>query len=449
MDSGPTPPSTTAPRSLSRPAGHPAGKRSAPARALTLAAIFGLAAVLTSAASAQQVERIVAVVNDEIISNSDLLNRARLLMLGTGMPDTPENRNRSAPQVLRTLIDERLQLQEGQRVGAAASDAEIDDAFARVEQSNRMRRGQLTNLLRENNIPRSTMEAQFRAAIIWQKIVQRRLRALLEVGDDEIDEVFAKFNSSSGVTENLLGEIFLSVDSPEQDEEVHQTALNLLEQMKRGVSFPILAQQFSQSASAAAGGDIGWVPQRETEDEADRVIARLSSGEVSQPIRSVAGYYIYVLRDRRTSAAASPNEAIISLAQLTLPLPARVTDRDIQAQLGLAEIVRGSVSGCADWSRVAQELGAPAPTQLERLKVGDLSPVLRPIVAKLKVGEASEPMRLEPGIMMVMVCGRQDAASNLPSRDDIAENLLRQRLDLASRRYLRDLRRAAVLDVRY
>lgn len=412
------------------------------------AAVLAFPAVGGGPAVAQEAQRIVAVVNDDVISNSDLANRVKLTILSSNLPDSPATRERIAAQILRSLVDERLQIQEGQRLSVGVPDAEIDAALDRIEQNNKMPRGGLVQLLRSSGIPRSALESQIRASLTWQRIVQRRLRPQLDIGDDEVEEVLQRFKSTQGVTQNLLGEIFLAVDTPDQDEEVKLTALNLIEQIKRGTPFPAIAQQFSQSASAAANGDIGWVQQRDGDDDLDRAIAALQPGEISQPIRAVAGYYIYALRERRKLTAPSPEEAVVTLSQMVIPVRAQAPPAEVESQLGLANTVRDIVSGCADFQRVAQELGAPAPTQLEKLRVADLSPTLRPIVAKLKVGEASEPTKLANGILMIMLCVRQDARSNLPSRDEVTENLMRERLDLAARRYLRDLRRVAVVDLR-
>ena len=410
--------------------------------------VLGLLAVLTAtAARAQEAQRIIAVVNDDVISNSDLANRVRLTLLASSVPDTPANRERAAQQILRTLIDERLQLQEAQRLSVNISDADITERMQSIEQSNGMPRGGLTQLLRESRVPRATMEAQIRASLAWNRIVNRRLRPELNVGDDEVEEVLARFRSSQGVTQVLLSEIFLAVDSPDQDEEVQQSATNFLDQIKRGTPFPVIAQQFSQAASAASGGDIGWVQQRD-DDDIGKAIAQMQPGQISAPIRSVAGYYIYALRDRRKLSAPSADEAVVSVSQLVLPVRAQAPPAEVQSQMDLANTVRDIVSGCADLRRVAEELGAPAPTQLDRLRIADLSPQLRPLVTDLKVGEASVPTRLNPGILVIMVCTREDKGSNLPSRDDIADGLMRERLDLAARRYLRDLRRIAVVDIR-
>ncbi len=412
---------------------------------LTLAAL----ALCGAPARAQEsVHRIVAVVNDDVISNADMNARTRLVLVGSGLPDTPENARRVLPQVLRSLIDERLQIQEAQRLGVSVTETDFGQQVALIEENNRMARGGIYQMLAQNRIPRATFDAQVRTSLVWQKLALRKLGSLLDVGNEEINEILARFRDPKGVTENLLAEIFLAVDSPDQEEEVRQNAERVVEQLRRGVPFFSLAQQFSQSASAAAGGDIGWVQQTDADDEVGSVITRMKPGELSPPIRTATGFSLYLLRERRTLSAPSPDQTLVQVAQLVLPLPPRPTAADIDAQSGLAETVRETVSGCADFSGVAKELGAPPVQQSPQVRVADLAPQVRQAVLELKVGEASKPVRIDPGIMLLMVCVRDDPAGSLPSRDNIADGLKRQRLDLLARRYLRDLRRAAVVDVR-
>lgn len=403
---------------------------------------------LAGPVSAQETLRIAAVVNDEVISVYDLVNRTRLALLSTGLPDTAETRRRLQPQVLRGLIDERIQSQEAAKQNISASEDDMDAAVAKIEQNNRMPPGGLKQVILQSGIELSTVMAQIRANVVWQKLVTRKLRNTLQVGDDEIDEQLQRFKEASGTPEYWLSELFLSVDSPDQDEDVRQTAVGLAEQLRRGVSFPDIARQFSQSASAATGGDIGWVQGGTLDNDIEAAISQTPPGQITEPIRSVAGYYIYAVRQRRTIAAASPDDAKVTLVQMLIPLEPSASQSEVASQTALAETVRESVSGCADLGRVAKELGVPPPTDQQQLRVGDLAPRIRDVVRPLKVGEASAPMRADPGLLMIMVCVREDAPSNLPNRDDVAENLLRQRLDGLARRYLRDLRRAAFVDVR-
>ncbi|MGQ0663216.1 MAG: peptidylprolyl isomerase [Pseudomonadota bacterium] len=410
-----------------------------------LAPILLLALIAVPGARAQQVQNIVAVVNDDVISMYDLVNRIRIVQVTSGLEDTPESRRRLQPQVLRGLIDEKLQMQEAARVNISLSDAELDQAIARIEEVNRMPPGGLEDYIRSSGLDRRSVLAQIRVSVTWQKVMSRRLRPTLQIGGDEVQEVLAKLRASQGTTEYLLGELFLAVDSPDLEDEVRQTAQSLIHQMRGGASFGAIAQQFSQSASAGSGGDIGWVQKGQLDEAIERAIENLRRGQVTEPIRTVAGFYVYLLRESRTMAAPSAGDVKVTLARIALsPEPGA----DLAVLKRLAETVRETVSGCADFARVAGELGAPPPEVSADFRLGDLSPALRPLVAALKVGEASVPVDTEAGLLVFMVCQRVEPPSNLPSHDDVSENLSRQRLDLLARRYLRDLRRAAVVDVR-
>lgn len=401
-----------------------------------------------SRSGAQEPQRIAAVVNDEVISVYDLVNRTRLAILSSGLQDTPEIRRRVQPQVLRALIDEKIQLQEAVRQNISVTDAEMDAAITRIEQANRLPPGGLEKYIRDLGVERSSVMSQIRTGLMWQKLITRKLRNTLQVGEDEVDEQLARLREAQGTTEFLLAELFLAVDQPEQEEEVHQTALGLVEQLRRGASFPDMARQFSQSASAATGGDIGWIQQGTLDSQLEKTLEETPPGEITEPLRSVGGYYIYAVRRKRKIASASPEDAHVTLTQMLVPVDPGATAEEIETQKQLAQTVRESVSGCADLARVAKELGVPPPTDPQRLRVGELAPRIRDAIQGVKVGEASAPIRIDRGLLMLMVCAREEAPSNLPTREEITENLLRQRLDLLARRYLRDLRRAAFIDVR-
>src|SRR5690606_404326 len=112
------------------------------------------------------------------------------------------------------------------------------------------------------------------------------------------------------------------------------------------------------------------------------------------------------------------------------PVEAGASSEDQESQKQLAETVGKSVSGCADMARAAEEIGGPPATQPQRLRVGDLAPRIREIVTPLAVGEASAPIRIDRGLLLLMVCSREEPPSNMPTREEIAEDILRQRLDL-------------------
>lgn len=407
-----------------------------------------LGSVPARQASAQQdVLRIVATVNDDIVSFLDLIARTRLAIVASRLDDSLETRQRVARQVLRSLIDEKLQMQEAARQNIRVSDTELEEAIQRIEAANRMQPGQFRQFIASAGIPLSSALDQIRANLAWNKVVRRKLRPMVDIGDTEIDEQLAKIRANIGKPENRVAEIFLAVDNPDQAPEVQRTAERLVQQLRAGTPFPALAQQFSQSPSAANGGDIGWVQEGQLDPQLDAVISRLQPREVSDPVRSYAGYHILLVIDRRTFGAGHGGEPTVSLRQLVVPVPPNATQAEVDSQMALAQQVVGSASSCSDFESLAREVRSTAAPSLGPARLSELPQDLRPVVSGLRVGQVSAPQRMAEGIRVVMVCSRE-GDDGLPSRDEIANSLLSQRLEMMARRYLRDLRQAAVIDIR-
>lgn len=411
-----------------------------------LAAILCLTAI--QAPSAQTVEAIAAVVNDEAISTYDLDGRLKLALAVTNLPPTEENRRRLLPRVLRSLIDERLQLQEARRLNIAVSDEEIQAAIATIERQNNMPPGGLQEFLRANGVGFATMADQVRANIAWSKIVRRQIRPQVEVGEDEIDEYLERLRSRGGGTEYIVSEIFLAADGPAEEQTAIQTARDLVGQVRQGTPFPALAGQFSQSPTAAVGGDLGAVREGQLDSRLEEALRSMQPGQVSDPIRVDNGFYILQLRDRRQVDAPSPADTEIALRRIFLQLPPNPSEEEVETQENLARTVSETVAGCEDMETLGAEVGAAQPIDVGRLKVGELPADLRDTVRSLAVGEASRPIRLADGFVVVMVCARDESNTGLPDREEVLRMIGGPRIEMLARRYLRDLRRIAYVDVR-
>jgi peptidyl-prolyl cis-trans isomerase SurA len=398
---------------------------------------------------AQEMLRIAAVVNDEVISLFDVGARIRLLLLTINQPESPENYQQMLPQVLRSLIDEKLELQEAKQKGVDVTDSDVDSVVADIEHNNKMPPGGLFTLLEQNRIPRDTMISQLRARIAWQRTVARRLRLTYQVTADQIDEALAEMKENQGKPEYLLAEIFLSIDAPENEPDVRASAERLANEIKQGADFAALARQFSESATSASGGDTGWVQLPQLDPEIATAVDHLQVGEVSAPVRTVGGYHVLWLRERRTVAAAGSEEARVALRRILVPTTPNTPAADVEARREQAQQAAKSIKSCDDVPRVAAELGTQGSTDLGTLRVADLAPRLQPVITKLAVGQASEPIALDNGLAIMVVCQRTDpAAAALPGRDQVGQRLFAEKLDGESRKYLRDLRQAAYIDIR-
>lgn len=406
------------------------------------------AMVLAATASAQNIQRIAAIVNDEVVSGFDVDQRIRLVMISTGLQDTPEVRNRLRSQILRTLIDERLQVQEATRLNISVADEEIERALRTIERQNNIPEGRFGEFVSSRGVGLSAVTTQVEAALAWQKLIRRTLQPRVTVTPEEVDAVVQRLQASAGRTELLLAEIFLSVDNPAQEPEVRRRAENLIRQIRSGARFPAVAREFSQAVTAAGGGDMGWVQPEQLSPELADAVADLRLREISSPIRVTGGYYILTIRDQRQILGGGESDIELDLKQILLPLDAKASPEELETQVNLATAIRGAIDGCGDVESVAAELNSSESGSLGKMRLGDLPVAVRPAVADLQVGEISEPVRTGVGVHLFMVCGRSGDEAAEPDTNAIRDDIGNRRLSMMARRYLRDLRRDAVVELR-
>ena len=273
-----------------------------PIRKLLLPAVLFLMALALRLAAAQDTLRIVALVNDDVITAIDLGVRTEMIIASSGVPNTPEARQRLRPQVLRALIDDRLRQQAADKEGVSVPQDRIEERMSQLAQNNNMSLDQFREALRHNNLDPNWLEDQIRTEIAWGILVNRKFRSGIVITDADIDAAERRLREDAGKTEYRLAEIFLSVDDPNETETVRESAQRLVDQLKQGVDFGEIARQFSQSATASNGGVLGWVAPGDLPSEIASAVQTLQSETIAGPIRSEGGFHILKLLDRRQVA---------------------------------------------------------------------------------------------------------------------------------------------------
>jgi peptidyl-prolyl cis-trans isomerase SurA len=417
------------------------------ARTLFGLATLTLACLFASPAPAQDTLRIIAVVNDDVITALDLAERMKLVIVSSSLQDTPETRQRLAPQVLRTLIDERIRAQEAKKEGISVPQERIDQRLDQLAQSNNLSRTDFEAVLQRNGLQVDWLADQIRTDIGWALLVQRKFRPTIIVTDEDIDDELQKIRQNQGQPEFLLSEIFLGIDDPSQTDATEQAAQRLIEQLHTGADFAAVARQFSQSSSAAQGGEVGWVRPGDLPPEINNAIQSLAPGEIAGPVRSEGGFHILQVRDRRNTSAGL-QRGTVSLKRIVLPLASGATPAEVDSANARARSIIGSVTSCEEMNQAAEQEGSSVPIDLRNVAIEELPPALQTIAADQPIGAASGPVRVENGVGVFMVCTRNLSSDSGPSRSDIADQIVRERLDLAARGFIRDLRRSAYVDVR-
>ncbi|WP_341912851.1 peptidylprolyl isomerase [Ferrovibrio terrae] len=409
--------------------------------------VFILASAAAIPLHAQDQQRIVALVNDEVISLRDLNERMRIIMATTRLPDNnPEILRAVREQALRSLIDERLQLQESKRRNLAATQQDVDSAIAMVERQMNIPPGRFEEYIRRSGVDPAAAVTQIRTELTWNRMVRARVGAQVTITEQEIDEAIARLKATVGQTEDLLSEILVPVDSPDQEEPQRQLALRVVEQIRGGANFPALARQFSRGTTAANGGDVGWVQRGALNEEVDAVVAKMNKGDISEPIRTVGGWQIIALRERRRIALPGVEENRVTLKQMLLPLTANAPAAEVDAAIAKAREARGGIKSCDDVETVAAKYDAPGSGSLGTLRVGDLPEAFRQAVIPLNVNETSQPVRASRAVHLFTLCAKEDAGGL--NRNEVRNTIFGRRAELMAQRYIRELRRDATIEFR-
>lgn len=411
-------------------------------------ALLGLI-FLSGPAVSQELVRIAAVVNDNVISMLDVLARVKMAALATGLEDSPEVRQQLMQPVLRNLIEEQLQAQEAERQGVTLSEDELRNGFEMFEQRNGLSLGQLNEWLASIGIPRIFFERQIQAQILWGKFIVTRLRPQVMISEEDVEDEVARLQANRGRPEYLISQIDLYFEGPSASGGgLLAMAHQLVKQIRGGAQFEAIAAQFSQNAMGNYGGDMGWMGADQLRPELARVVAEMDVGGVSDPILTTEALHIVRLRDRRKVLVSDPSKIRVQLLQITLPVPDGSDDNVVASQSAFAEQVRSDIDGCGDMASVAEELNSGTSGDLGWVFLNDLPEVFRKHLLKLEIGVPSPPVRSEFGVHLVMVCDRDDPNQSFGERETVRARMEMARLEVLARRLLRDLRRSAFVDLR-
>ena len=228
---------------------------SAPIIRALFAIILAFAPLMASA----QGLRVVARVNDDAITDFELAQRVLFAIRSSALADSPEMRQRLAPQLLRQMIDERVQIHDAKRLGVKVTEAELNQRVGEIERNAGLPRGGFRQYLQSIGVAYEVALQQIEATLAWAKIVRRKIRPQVEVSETEIDDALARMRGNVGKTESRVAEIFVPIDRAEQADEAKRSADRIMEQLRRGAPFGAVAQQFSQGVTAQQGGDLGWI----------------------------------------------------------------------------------------------------------------------------------------------------------------------------------------------
>ena len=395
-------------------------------------------------------DAIAAVVNGDIITRGDVTNRAKMFGLSTGLALTPELLERLRPQFTRELINDRLQLQEIQRRKIVVADADVANAIANVEQRNGLKPGGLRAKLEAQGVSFSTLINQMRTSLGWTRVLRQELAQRGFVTPAEIAEQEKLFKKQTGQPQYRVADIFVPAEDPSRVNDARKFADVVIQQIRAGAPFGIVAAEFSQSETALKGGDLGWVRPDQLDPQLAALVTQMPTGAVSNPVRVAGGFEVVTLQDKR--AVGNDMATVLDLRQAFFPFtsaldPQAPTAQQKQALLS-AQALSKSASSCDAIEAANTAQGSKRQSNPGELRLDHMTAPMQALLKPMVPGVPSKALVTPDGVMVVMVCKKEEKNLAAMTREDIADQLIQQRVELASRQLQQDLKRRALIDQR-
>ncbi len=418
---------------------------------LCLPFLIALLLPVFGAPARAQTESIAAVVNGVAISRADVDNRVRLFALSSGIPMSPDALDRLKPQILNQLIDEKLRLQAIEEAHIVVPDKAIAAAIAAIEAQNHLTPGALRDRLAGQGVALRTLIDQIRVELGWTELLRQQLGPEARVTSQQIADRIAALRQQTGQTQYLVSEIFIPIDNPAKRPEAEKFAATVIEELRAGAPFGVVAAQFSQSQTALQGGTLGWVQASQLDPQVVALANEMPPGAISDPIPVAGGLEIVQLFGRRPIGGSATD--MVSLRQVFLSFktpfnPAAPTPAQ-RALIEQARTLASSVHNCDEMEAANKKAGSVQPADPGPIVLDRVTPeAFRTLLTNIKLDTVSEPLIANDGVAVVMVCSRGLENPEAPQPQEIARDIVDNRAELLSRQLLANLRRRATIEIR-
>ncbi|MBF0858312.1 peptidylprolyl isomerase [Gluconobacter sp. LMG 31484] len=395
-------------------------------------------------------DQILAVINGQVLTQRDVDNRAKLFVLSTGLPISPEIMNRMRGQIIHQLIDERLKTQEILKRHINVEPDQIAGAISNIEQRNGMPKHALRDRLATDGVSLTTLIDQIRVQIGWMQVLREKLGEEGRITATQISQREQALQAEQGRAQYFMSEIFVPVADPRHDENELAFTKTIISQLREGAPFPIVAAQFSQAQSALDGGSMGWVQEDSLDPQVVSIVRQMPIGAISNPIQVAGGFVIATVQAKRV--VGKQMGTLLDLRQAFFPFdaplnPQNPTDQQKMALQHATAAIQNTHS-CPEMEALNKSLGEKRPSNPGAQVLERLMPQMKAILETLPPNKVSRPLVSMDGIALLMICDRQQKNLAQQSPSEIADQLMNERVEQASRQLQRDLQRRAIIEMR-
>ena len=389
---------------------------------------------------------IVAIVNDEPITMMDLDARLRLIIISSNLPNNLETRKNLSGQVLQSLISERLQHQEARKLGIRVTNQEVENNIKFIEKQNNMQENQLIETLFKNGVPKSALPIRLKSNLIMQKLLQNIIRPKVVINNNEVNNEYNNLLANNGKMEYKFSEISFNFSNLSKKEDVILIAKQIRKKIIEENNFDVIGKRIQENGTGIYKNN-NWKLTNKINKDIYLQIETLKKNEISELVLTNTGVSIIKIDGKREFKIPELSQTVSDIAFISSDLPINKNKIDL-----FIEDIKNkteNIKSCDELTELSKIYGNKRGKYLGKILLKNLPKYFIEELKNLNVNQPSKPIVADDGIYVTMICNyNKDLNQEYALKEMIKDNIRNRSTTILKERYLLDLNRKALIDVR-
>ena len=389
---------------------------------------------------------IVAIVNDEPITMMDLDARLRLIIISSNLPNNLETRKNLSGQVLQSLISERLQHQEARKLGIRVTNQEVENNIKFIEKQNNMQENQLIETLFKNGVPKSALPIRLKSNLIMQKLLQNIIRPKVVINNNEVNNEYNNLLANNGKMEYKFSEISFNFSNLSKKEDIILIAKQIRKKIIEENNFDVIGKRIQENGTGIYKNN-NWKLTNKINKDIYLQIETLEKNEISELVLTNTGVSIIKIDGKREFKIPELSQTVSDIAFISSDLPINKNKIDL-----FIEDIKNktkNIKSCDEMTELSKIYGNKRGKYLGKILLKNLPKYFIEELKNLNVNQPSKPIVADDGIYVTMICNyNKDLNQEYALKEMIKDNIRNRSTTILKERYLLDLNRKALIDVR-
>ena len=389
---------------------------------------------------------IVAIVNDEPITMMDLDARIRLIIISSNLPNNLETRKNLSGQVLQSLISERLQHQEAKKLGIRVTNQEVENNIKFIEKQNNMPENQLIETLFKNGVPKSALPIRLKSNLIMQKLLQNIIRPKVIINNNEVNNEYNNLLANNGKMEYKFSEISFNFSNLSKKEDIILIAKQIRKKIIEEKNFEVIGKRIQENGTGVYKNN-NWKLTNKINKDIYLQIETMKKNEISELVLTNTGVSIIKIDGKREFKIPELSQTVSDIAFISTDLPINKNKIDL-----FIEDIKNktkNIKSCDEMTELSKIYGNKRGKYLGKILLKNLPKYFIEELKNLNINQPSKPIVADDGIYVTMICNyNKDLNQEYALKEMIKDNIRNRSTTILKERYLLDLNRKALIDVR-